>query len=84
MANIVAMVGEANRVAPQAGFTLADLCYKVYVRHEKDVAAIHDELRRTLGQSARLMFLLADICRASLAMEIEATAGHPLNFSVGP
>ena len=82
MANIAAMVGEANRVVPQAGFTLAELCYKVYVRHEQDVAAIHHELRRTLGQSARLVFLQADICRASLSMEIEATAGHPLDFSV--
>lgn len=81
MANIAAMVGEANRAAPQAGFTLAELCYKVYVRHAADVAAIHQELRRTLGQAARLMFLRADICRASLAMEIEATAGHPLDFS---
>jgi len=84
MANISAMVGEANRVAPQASFTLADLCYKVYVRHEKDVAAIHGELRRTLSPSARLMFLQADICRANLAMEIEATAGHPMDFSVRP
>ncbi|MES2536964.1 MAG: hypothetical protein V4632_13950 [Pseudomonadota bacterium] len=78
MANIVAMVAEASRVAPQAGFTLAGLCYKVYVRDEADAAAIHRELRHILGPSARLMFLLADICRADLAMEIEATAGYPL------
>ena len=81
MANIAAMVGEANRVAPGAGFTLADLCYKVYVRHESDVAAIDRELHAILGASARLMYLKADICRQDLLMEIEATAGHPLAFS---
>jgi enamine deaminase RidA (YjgF/YER057c/UK114 family) len=80
MANVAAMVGEANRVVPQAEFRLADLHYKVYVRHEKNFPAIRDELRHILGQSARLMFLRADICRAGLAMEIEATAGHPLDF----
>lgn len=81
MANITAMVGEANRVAPDAGFTLADLCYKVYVRNASDVAIIHRELRALLGASARMMFLKADICRQDLLMEIEATAGHPLAFS---
>lgn len=85
MANIAAMVGEANRVAPQAGFTLADLCYKVYVRNQTDIAAIHRELRECLGPAARdavrVMYLQADICRQDLLMEIEATAGHPLAFS---
>lgn len=81
VANIDAMVREANRVTPQAGFTLDDLCYKVYVRDEKDVAAIHAELRRLLGPAARLMFLRADICRADLAMEIEASAGYRLDVA---
>lgn len=83
LANITAMVGEANRVVPHAGFTLADLCYKVYVRHPKDVPVIHTELRRALGETARIMFLKADICRQDLLMEVEATAGHPLHFPAG-
>ncbi|WP_245549226.1 hypothetical protein [Noviherbaspirillum massiliense] len=83
LANITAMVGEANRVAPDAEFSLGDLCYKVYVRHPKDVPAIHGELRRALGESARLMFLKADICRQDLLVEVEATAGHPLEFAIG-
>lgn len=82
LVNIDAMIGEANRVAPEAGFTRNALCYKVYVRHEKDVGAIHAELRRVLGPSARLMFLKADICRPDLLMEIEATAGHPMDFAL--
>ncbi len=82
IANITAIVTEANRMAPRARFALDDLCCKVYVRNRADVAVIHDELRRLLGASARLMFLEADICRQDLLMEIEATAGHPLEFSI--
>ncbi len=76
--NIEALVTEANRSVPSAGFNLADLCYKVYVRHAKDVIAIDRELRRSLGRSARLTYLNADICRDDLLIEIEATAGHPM------
>ncbi|RJG08186.1 hypothetical protein D3870_18350 [Noviherbaspirillum cavernae] len=82
LANIRAMLAEAARVVPQAHFTLDDLCYKIYVRHAKDVAAIHEELRLALGDAARLMFLRADICRDDLLMEIEASAGHPLEFGL--
>jgi chorismate lyase/3-hydroxybenzoate synthase len=81
VANIMAIVAEANRVAPQAGFTVGDLCYKVYVRHAKDVIAIHEELRRSLGETARMTFLNADICRQDLLMEIEATAGYPVEYT---
>jgi chorismate lyase / 3-hydroxybenzoate synthase len=82
LANIAAMVDEANRVAPEARFALESLCYKVYVRREKDLPAIETELRRALGYSARLLFLKADICRQDLLLEIEATAGHPLEFAI--
>jgi chorismate lyase / 3-hydroxybenzoate synthase len=44
--------------------------------------AIETELRRALGYSARLLFLKADICRQDLLLEIEATAGHPLEFAI--
>ncbi|HJU72027.1 MAG TPA: hypothetical protein VJ603_09275 [Paucimonas sp.] len=81
--NISAMIEEANRMFPRADFSLADFCYKVYVRHAKDAAAVHAELRRLLGTSARLMFLKADICRQDLLMEIEGTAGHPFEFAIG-
>ncbi len=78
VANIIEILREANRAAPQAGFTLDNLFYKVYVRHAKDVALIQAELRRSLGESARMTFLHADICRHDLLMEIEATAGHAM------
>jgi chorismate lyase / 3-hydroxybenzoate synthase len=77
VANITHILEEANRTAPLARFKLGDLHYKVYVRHARDAGAIHAELRRSLGESARMTFLHADICRQDLLMEIEATAGHP-------
>lgn len=83
MANIAAVVAQANLVAQQARFALGDLCYRVYVRHERDVDAIHDELRRQLGASAQILFLRADICRHDLLVEIEASAGHPLVVAPG-
>lgn len=75
--NLLEIVTEANRMEQQAEFAIENLFYRVYVRHPQDVPAINDELRRSLGQSARLTFLAADICRQDLLMEIEATAGHP-------
>lgn len=82
MANIDALVAEAQRLAPDAGFSLQQLCYKVYVRHAHDIEVIASELRRTLGTPIRALFLRADICRADLLVEIEATAGHPLEFGL--
>lgn len=48
---------------------------KIYVRHEKDVSTIRESL---LQQGAgelwqRSTVLLADICRADLAVEMEVT-----------
>ncbi|GIZ52562.1 chorismate transformation enzyme, FkbO/Hyg5 family [Noviherbaspirillum aridicola] len=80
LANIDAMVREANRAAPQAGFTMEALCYKVYVRRASDVPVIARELRAALPASTRILYLRADICRQDLLVEIEATAGHPMQF----
>lgn len=83
LANIRAMVDEANRVAPRAGFRMEDLCYKVYVRNSDDVPLIDQVLRGALPESTRLLYLRADICRKDLLVEIEATAGHPMDYGVG-
>lgn len=82
VANIAAMVEQANRSAGQERFKLADLCYKAYVRHPQDIPTVHRTLCDTLGASARILYLQSDICRRDLLVEIEATAGHPLEFSV--
>lgn len=76
--NIEAVLAEANRVARRPGFRLADLYYRVYVRHPADLARIQAEIGRRVGRSLRAVYLQADVCRRDLLVEIEASAGYPL------
>lgn len=83
MANIEAVLAQANRRASQPRFDLASLYYKVYVRHAADLAQIRTELERIVGSAANAIYLQADVCRQDLLVEIEATAGHPFVFMPG-
>jgi chorismate lyase / 3-hydroxybenzoate synthase len=74
LTNIEALLGEANRAAPGADFSLGVLACKVYVRSPADLAVIQAELRGALGAEAQVIYLQADICRQDLLVEIEATA----------
>lgn len=74
LANIDAVLAEANARA-QRRFERGDLAFKVYVRHSADVPAIAQELESWLA-GAEAIFLQADICRADLLVEIEASGGH--------
>jgi chorismate lyase / 3-hydroxybenzoate synthase len=78
LTNIEALLGEANRAAPRAHFSLSSLACKVYVRRPADLPVIQTELSAALGGSARVIYLQADICRQDLLVEIEATATCPL------
>lgn len=73
MANIEAVLIEANRHAAQPGFDLAGLSYKVYVRDPADLALIRAELARSVGSQLKAVYLRADVCRQELLIEIEAT-----------
>ncbi len=44
---------------------------KVYVRHERDLPLVRDLCRREFGPLAGLRFLVVDICRSDLLVEIE-------------
>ena len=74
LANIEAVLLEANRVIPHRWFDPSQLFYRVYVRHPADMPAIRDELSRLTGKHANAVFLHADICREDLLLEIETTA----------
>jgi chorismate lyase/3-hydroxybenzoate synthase len=78
LANIDALLIEANRVERAARFSLGGLACKVYVRRPQDLPIVQRELATVLGTEARVLYLRADICRQDLLVEIEATAMSPL------
>jgi enamine deaminase RidA (YjgF/YER057c/UK114 family) len=73
MANIGALLDEANRVVGSARYSLDDLKFKVYVRQPTDLSAIERALAGSLRASASVVYLQADVCREDLLVEIEAT-----------
>lgn len=78
LANIGALLEEANRLERAAHFSFATLACKVYVRRPEDLPAIHAELQTAVALSTRVIYLQADICRQDLLVEIEATGLSPL------
>jgi enamine deaminase RidA (YjgF/YER057c/UK114 family) len=77
LANIEALLVQANRAARGARFELSELACKVYVRRPADLPLVQAELDGALGGDARVIYLQADICRQDLLVEIEAAAMYP-------
>jgi chorismate lyase / 3-hydroxybenzoate synthase len=73
IANINALLEEANRVVGLARYSLDGLKFKVYVRQPSDLGAIEEVLAGSLGSSTSIVYLRADVCREDLLVEIEAT-----------
>jgi enamine deaminase RidA (YjgF/YER057c/UK114 family) len=73
LANIAAVVAEANHCLPDHPFRLDALSYRAYIRHAADYPAVAAELNAVLG-GAEIVCVQADICRADLLVEIEAVA----------
>lgn len=73
LANIEALIGEANRVVGAARYSLEALKLKVYVREPRHLGAIKSALAERLNPGARIVYLRADVCREELLVEIEAT-----------
>lgn len=74
--NIRAVVAAAQ-ARLGAAFDVGALTYTIYVRHREQFDPIRTAFVREVGAqsaaAARAMFVLADICRAELLVEIEAT-----------
>jgi enamine deaminase RidA (YjgF/YER057c/UK114 family) len=83
MANIKAVLAEANRLSSQPRFDLSGLHYKVYLRNPADLERIRIELTHCVGDTLQAVYLQADVCRQELLLEIEAAATHPLVFISG-
>ena len=77
MANIDAVVVEANRLCRSGPFSLGELSYRVYVRQATDFRVIRETLAPLIG-NANIVYVQADICRHDLLLEIEAMASHSL------
>ena len=73
VANINALLDEANRVVGQGRYSFDGLKFKVYVRRPSDLDAIEGVLSRSLRPSTPIVYLQADVCREDLLVEIEAT-----------
>ncbi len=73
VANIIALLDEANRVVGASRYSLDALKFKVYVRQPEDLGAIEGALSRALRPSTSVVYLQADVCREDLLVEIEAT-----------
>jgi enamine deaminase RidA (YjgF/YER057c/UK114 family) len=73
IANIGAVLAEANRVSRRAAFRLPDLSCRVYVRNAADLPQVQAALTQSAGATLNAAYLQADICRKDLLLEIEAT-----------
>ncbi|MHB1320022.1 MAG: chorismate transformation enzyme, FkbO/Hyg5 family [Acidithiobacillus ferrivorans] len=73
--NISAVIDEANHVAGHHLYALNTLTYRVYFRNIADLTIIQSELNRLIAPATKMLYIQADICRAELLVEIEATGG---------
>lgn len=71
--NIEAIVLEANKLLGHSAFDLRQGNYRVYIRHPEHAPVIERLLSQALGPEVNISLLRADICRADLLLEIEAT-----------
>ena len=78
LANVAVVVEAANRLSRALPYTLAELAYRVYVRHAADFPAVQTTLLGLIGAGAEIVYVQADICRRDLLIEIEAMASHSL------
>ncbi|PKO93214.1 MAG: hypothetical protein CVU16_05560 [Betaproteobacteria bacterium HGW-Betaproteobacteria-10] len=79
LANVTAVLAEANQCCDSPPYTLAELSYRVYVRHADDFPAVELTLSALIGRQAEIVYVQADICRHDLLIEIEAFAAHRLD-----
>jgi len=81
VANIAVLVEQARLVAPEAGYALDGLDYRVYIRHAADYASVRHTLEQLIGPAIRAVYVQADICRSDLLVEVEAHGIAPRSGS---
>ena len=78
VANLSAVLASANGRTRTADYTPGELRLRVYLRHAGDQAAVQETLEQAIGTRLSVEYVLADICRADLLVEIEASASHAM------
>lgn len=73
LANLEAVVSEANRAHGKPVFSLSNACFRVYVRYAADLERIRETMHNHFKNEPKAVFVQADICREELLIEIEAT-----------
>jgi hypothetical protein len=75
LANVAVLLDQANKVR-HARFPCEsdDVVYRVYLRRREDLPAIRAEFERLVGADAVAVYVLADVCRHELILEIEGSA----------
>lgn len=76
LANLGAVITEANRKLGEQKFDLRHIFFRVYIRYAADFSLVRNEMQRHIGGTIKAAFVQADICRSELLLEIEATAWH--------
>ena len=71
MANIGALIHEANRAVGAPRYSMNGLMLKAYVRRPSDLPAIEATMAE-FPSPASIVYLQADVCREDLLVEIEA------------
>ena len=74
MANIKAVLVEANRLSTCASFAPGDLIYRIYLRRPADLERVRAAMAQCIATPFSAVYLQADICRQDLLVEVEATA----------
>ncbi|PKO50242.1 MAG: hypothetical protein CVU27_09200, partial [Betaproteobacteria bacterium HGW-Betaproteobacteria-20] len=81
LANLDAVITEANRILGEQKFDLRNIFLRVYVRHSTDLSLVRNEMQRIMGGTIKAVFIQAEICRRELLLEIEATAWNKPELS---
>lgn len=69
--NLETVIEQAKRYGFDPG-DRSGLCLNVYLRHAADYPAVRDRLEAAFGSVRHVAYLMADVCRADLLVEIEA------------
>lgn len=78
LVNVDAVLAEAARIAPSLGAARAGLAWLGYVRDPVDLSTVRAQMSRAIGDEAQVCYVQADVCRADLLVEVEASGGHPV------